>query len=93
VAALVAGDVDALAWATQDRLHQDVRLAAAVPARTALADGLEAGAWCGWLSGSGPTVALLCDPARADGVAAALSEEGTSRVVGIARTGATATVT
>ncbi len=93
VAALAAGDVDALVWATQDRLHQDIRLAAAVPARTALADGLEAGAWCGWLSGSGPTVALLCEPARADAVAAALTGDATTAVVRIAREGATATVT
>ena len=64
VAALAAGDVEALRWATADRLHQDQRFAAAVPARVALANGLEAGAWCGWLSGSGPTVCLLCDPRR-----------------------------
>ena len=87
VAALAAGDVDALVWATQDRLHQDIRLAAAVPARTALADGLEAGAWCGWLSGSGPTVALLCEPARADAVAAALTGDATTTVVRIATRG------
>ena len=33
VAALAAGDVEALRWATADRLHQDLRFAAAVPAR------------------------------------------------------------
>ena len=39
VAALVAGDVEALRWATADRLHQDQRFAAAMPARMALAAG------------------------------------------------------
>ena len=72
VAALAAGDIGALARATEDRLHQDVRFAALVPSRAALAAGLEAGAWCGWLSGSGPSVALLCAPADGGGVAAAL---------------------
>ena len=42
----------------------------------ALAAGLEAGAWCGWLSGSGPTVALLCAPEDAAGLAAALPTGG-----------------
>ena len=72
VAALAAGDIGALARATEDRLHQDVRFAALVPSRAALAAGLEAGAWCGWLSGSGPSVALMCAPADGGGVAAAL---------------------
>ena len=66
VAALAAGDVEALA-------RGDGRPAApgragsppSPPSHVALADGLAAGAWCGWLSGSGPTVALLCDPADA----------------------------
>ena len=52
--------------ATEDRLHQDLRFAASAPSRRALAAGLEAGAWAGWLSGSGPTVALLCDPSDAE---------------------------
>ena len=38
--------------------------------------GLEAGAWCGWLSGSGPTVCLLCAPADAEALAAALPADG-----------------
>lgn len=72
VAALAAGDVDAMTVATADRLHQDLRFSALAPSREALAAGLEAGAWCGWLSGSGPTVVLLCDPAQAPRVAGAL---------------------
>ena len=83
VAALAAGDVGALARATEDRLHQDARFAATVPSRRALADGLEAGAWCGWLSGSGPAVALLCDPADATAIAAALPGEGSVKRLAI----------
>jgi homoserine kinase len=62
--------------ATKDRIHQDIRLAASPACAAALQAGLDAGAWCGWLSGSGPTVALMCDPATADAVAAALPTEG-----------------
>jgi homoserine kinase len=88
VAALAAGDIEALRWGMQDRLHQDLRFAAAIPSRTALADGLEAGAWCGWLSGSGPTVAFLCDPADTSAVAAALPADGDTRTARIAAEGA-----
>ena len=66
VAALAAGDVDALRVATEDRLHQDVRFARSLPSHEALEAALAAGAWCGWLSGSGPSVAALCDPADAE---------------------------
>jgi homoserine kinase len=76
VAALAAGDVDVLRAATQDRLHQDVRLEAAPPSRVALDALVEAGAWCAWLSGSGPTVAALCAPADAEAIAAALPVAG-----------------
>jgi homoserine kinase len=89
VAALATGDVAALRDATQDRLHQDVRFDAAPRSRRALDAGLAAGAWCGWLSGSGPTVALLCPPAEADRVAGALPDDGRARVLAIDPTGAT----
>jgi homoserine kinase len=89
VAALANGDVDALASATADRLHQDVRLVSSPLSHDALAAGLEAGAWCGWLSGSGPTVALLCAPDHADAVAASLPGEGRTSVLGVDHGGAT----
>lgn len=72
VAALAAGDVTALRLATHDRLHQDVRLAERPDSRRALEVGTESGAWCGWLSGSGPTVAFLSAPSAADAVVGAL---------------------
>ena len=92
VAALAAGDIVSLRTATEDRLHQDVRFAASVPSRLALAVGLEAGAWAGWLSGSGPAVALLCASADAERVAAALTEaveDGHALVTTVDHTGAT----
>jgi homoserine kinase len=88
VAALAAGDIPALADATQDRLHQDRRLASRPESRGALESGRSAGAWCGWLSGSGPTIALLCALDRADVVAAALPETGSVKVLRIDHDGA-----
>ncbi|MGH9271457.1 MAG: homoserine kinase [Ilumatobacteraceae bacterium] len=91
-AAFAAGDVAALRAATEDRLHQDRRFSATPESRRALAAGLEAGAWGGWLSGSGPAVALLCDPGRAeplaDEVAGGVSS-GRTMVLAVDTTGAT----
>jgi homoserine kinase len=91
VAALAAGDVDALRTATEDRLHQDRRFEQAQASRAALQAGLESGAWCGWLSGSGPTVALLCGPDDAEGLVAALPDGADTRVLAIDQAGATIT--
>ena len=87
VAALAAGDVPALAAATGDRLHQDVRFARAPSSRAALAAGLAAGAWCGWLSGSGPTIALLADAGDGSRIASALPTDGQAKVIAIASEG------
>ena len=83
VAALAAGDTDALRVAVQDRLHQDRRLAAVEPARSALTAGLAAGAWCGWLSGSGPTIVVLCDASEADRVIGSLPPDGDVKRLGL----------
>lgn len=88
VAALGAGDVSALREATRDRIHQDVRFEAAPSSRAAYEVGLAAGAWCGWLSGSGPTVAFMTAPADAPTLAAALPGEARTRVLQIDREGA-----
>ena len=92
VAALAAGDVTALRTATEDRLHQDVRLARAEPSRRALAAAVAGGAWCSWLSGSGPTVAALCPFDEADDLAAhltaTLAETGHTKVLRIDHDGA-----
>ncbi len=89
VAALVTGDVEALAVATQDRLHQDIRFAVAQPSKIALDAGLSAGAWCGWLSGSGPTVAMMCATGDADEVSGALPSEGSAKILSIDGVGTT----
>jgi homoserine kinase len=83
VAALAGGDVEALRVATDDRIHQPARLAAAAPSAAAIAAAVEAGAWCSWLSGSGPTVASLCSVADAEDVVAALPADGHAKVLRI----------
>jgi homoserine kinase len=76
VAALTTGDTELLAAATEDRLHQHVRLQSLPGTARALDAARDAGAWCSWLSGSGPSAAALCEPTLADRVAAALPEGG-----------------
>lgn len=89
VGALAAGDVDALRMATQDRLHQPSRLAAAGPSAAAIDAALAAGAWCSWLSGSGPTVAAMCGVSDADELAAAMPADGHTKVLRIDHEGVT----
>ena len=88
VAATEAGNVDALRSATTDRLHQDIRLAAAPESRRAMDAAVDAGAWCSWLSGSGPTIAAMAAPAQAKAVAAALPVSGQARVLNLDHQGA-----
>jgi homoserine kinase len=93
VAALAAGDTGALRDATSDRLHQELRLAGAPMSQRALDAGLEHGAWCGWLSGSGPTIAMLCKADAAAGLAASLPDGGHTKVLRIDHDGAVAELT
>lgn len=88
IAALVAGDTKSLRAATEDRLHQEVRLAKAEPSRVALGAALDAGAWAAWLSGSGPSVAVMCAAEAAVSIAAALPADGHSKILRIDRVGA-----
>ncbi len=88
VAALAAGEIDVLREATRDRLHQDVRLAAAAPSKAALEAALDAGAWASWLSGSGPTVAAMCAVDEAEELAAALPTDGHTKILRIDHAGA-----
>lgn len=88
VAALAAGDVSALSIATSDRLHQDLRLAKAPDSKLALIAAVDAGAWCAWLSGSGPTIALMIDRDSSQRVADSLPANGAKMVLGIAQSGA-----
>ena len=76
VLAIERDDPSLLAGATDDRLHQAVRLAEVAGASEALEAGIAAGAWCGWLSGSGPTVAFLARAITVEAVIASLPETG-----------------
>jgi homoserine kinase len=87
VAAIAAGDVAALRAASEDRLHQDARLAEVPESRRALEAALEAGAWSAWLSGSGPSIAAWCPVGQAAQVARTLPGTGLSRQLRVARQG------
>jgi homoserine kinase len=88
LAALNAGDVRALGEATADRMHQDLRLAAVPASREALESGVDAGAICGWLSGSGPTVAFFAHKGDGEVLARELPASGTAKVLSIDEVGA-----
>jgi homoserine kinase len=88
VAALAAGHVGALQAATEDRIHQQARFARAPASRAALDAALAHGAWCGWLSGSGPSIAALCPQDRAEALAASLPGDGHTKLLRIDHAGA-----
>ena len=90
VAACATGDVAALRAATEDRLHQQVRLELVPESAVALEAALGAGAWASWLSGSGPTIAAICDPGHAEEIAAALPETGHVKLLRIDHEGVVA---
>lgn len=73
VAAIFAGDWPSLALATEDHLHQPFRLPRIRGAAEAIAAGLAAGAFGGWLSGSGSSVLCVSSEAKSPGVAAAMA--------------------
>ena len=81
VAAFAAGDVSVLAEAVKDRIHQDIRFGLAPACKEALDAGIAAGAVCGWLSGSGPTVAFICAKGDGSRVAGLLPGDASARVV------------
>jgi homoserine kinase len=74
--ALASGDIKVLRKATQDRIHQDIRLANAPGSKAALEAALLTNAWCAWLSGSGPTVAVMCAKSDAKQIATQLPQSG-----------------
>jgi homoserine kinase len=91
IAALAAGEVEALRTATEDRLHQDRRLTRARDTHQAIEAALAAGAYAAWLSGSGPSAAAFVDPDRAGEIAAALPSDGRAAVLAIDDDGVTVT--
>lgn len=88
VAALANGDVAGLRHATEDRLHQSARFEAAPESHAAYHAALSAGAWCAWLSGSGPTVAAMCSAEVAHDIVDALPEGAVTKVLRIDHGGA-----
>lgn len=86
--ALASGDTTVMRTAFTDRLHQDVRLQAAPTSRTALEAALSTSAWAAWLSGSGPTVAVMCDKSQAGSIAGQLPKDGVAHVLEIDTAGA-----
>ena len=76
IAALYEQRIDLLATATEDRLHQPERLVACEPAGQAYRLAIEAGAAAAWLSGSGPTIAVVAEPERIGAISDALCATG-----------------
>ena len=88
MAAFAAGDIAVLREATKDRMHQDVRFAASPNSHEAFKAALATDAWCSWLSGSGPTVGVLCAKADAARIAGLLPKSGASHILDIDHEGA-----
>ena len=72
VAALVAGDYERLRHAVSDYMHEPYRLPRIPGGRAAIGAGVAAGAYTGWLSGSGSTVLCVATRPTASAVAAAM---------------------
>ncbi len=72
VAAFASGDFASLRHATGDFIHEPYRLPRIAGASEAIAAGIGAGAWTGWLSGSGSSVLCVCEKQRAEQVFAAM---------------------
>ena len=73
VAVFATGDFAKLRHAVADFLHEPYRLPRIPGAREAIDAGVAAGAYTGWLSGSGSGVLCVCPRAAAAGVRAAMT--------------------
>lgn len=76
MAALYEDRIDLLGPATADRLHQPQRLAACPAVARARQIALDEGAVAVWLSGSGPTLAIVVEGDAHQRVAEALADTG-----------------
>lgn len=88
MAAVYEQRLDVLRLATQDRLHQPERLAQCDPAAHAYETALGAGAAAAWLSGSGPTIAVVVDEVDRVVVEKVLSETGSVLTLDVDYSGA-----
>lgn len=73
-AVLATGEYDKLRHAVGDFMHEPYRLPRIAGARESIAAGIAAGAYTGFLSGSGSSVLCICRPAQGPAVAAAMRE-------------------
>jgi len=78
VAALATGDFARLSHAAGDFMHEPYRLPKIPGSREAIAAGVSAGAFTGWLSGSGSSVLCVCEQTGAPEVMAAMRNAFTS---------------
>jgi homoserine kinase len=72
VAALVSGEYERLRHGVTDFMHEPYRLPRIPGGRAAIAAGVTAGAYTGWLSGSGSTVLCVAPRVSAEVVATAM---------------------
>jgi homoserine kinase len=72
VAAFATGDYARLRDAAGDHMHEPYRLPKIAGGREAIAAGVAAGAFTGWLSGSGSSVLCVSETAAAEKVGAAM---------------------
>lgn len=72
VAALVSGEYERLRHGVADYMHEPYRLPRIPGGGAAIAAGVTAGAYTGWLSGSGSTVLCVAPRTSADAVAKAM---------------------
>lgn len=73
VAAFASGDFASLRHSAGDFIHEPYRLPGIPGASAAINAGVRAGAWTGWLSGSGSSVLCVCERAGAGAVAEAMA--------------------
>jgi homoserine kinase len=71
-AAFATGDYAKLRGAVSDFLHEPYRLPGIPGGRAAIEAGIQAGAFTGWLSGSGSSVLTVCETAVAAAVGGAM---------------------
>lgn len=74
VGAIASGEYEALAGAVHDSIHEPYRLAGIPGASNAIAAGIDAGAYTGWLSGSGSSVLCACSAEVATPVMSAMQD-------------------
>ncbi|MDQ8205430.1 homoserine kinase [Pelagicoccus sp. SDUM812003] len=72
VAALSSGQYEALEGSVHDLVHEPYRLKNIPGAADAIRSGIEAGAYTGWLSGSGSSVLCACRKGAVDSVTEAM---------------------